>query len=251
MERSACDSTHKNNNVQNKENYRPVSSLSELGKLLEGVMETQLRRIAENFSILPPSQHGFRQNRSTVTALVEAVQWWLKANSHKKWMGILLFDLSAGFDTIDCSIICKKLEYYGMGKKLVSWIQFVLTNSLQHIIVGENKSCTLSLNSGTSQGSKISPILYLLLVADVDIWIRETNIGSTGFADDTTLYCQANSSEECVKHLQAIAEKMIRYFSSNNLIVNAEKTGFLMIRPSENAERNTKLVLRIADTVIE
>ena len=82
-------------------NYRPVSCLPAASKVLESVVEKQLRKYIEEKNILPYEQHGFRRGRSTVTTLALMVSQWSDNYEKGLNMGVLLYDLSAAFDTID------------------------------------------------------------------------------------------------------------------------------------------------------
>ena len=97
----------------NKENYRPVSCLPAASKLLEKVICEQVSEYLETNNLLPVNQHGFRQKRSTMTAWADIQQDWATKTESKEKTGVLLWDLSAAFDTLDVALLCKKLRLYG------------------------------------------------------------------------------------------------------------------------------------------
>ena len=90
-------------------NYRPVSCLPAASKILEIVICTQLSDYLEENNLLPGNQHGFRPRRSTMTAWQEIQLDWAMKSEQKLVTGVLLWDLSAAFDTLDCEGLCKKL----------------------------------------------------------------------------------------------------------------------------------------------
>ena len=90
-------------------NYRPVSCLSAASKALEKVVCEQLTKFAETHQILPNSQHGFRANRSTMTALTAMQKEWIKNSENGLMTGVLVWDLSSAFDTLDIGLF---LEYF-------------------------------------------------------------------------------------------------------------------------------------------
>ena len=100
-----------------KENFRPVSCLPVAAKLLELLVCNQTTSYMEENGLLPKSQHGFRAQRSTMSALAEVQQKWALNTESKEVTGILLWDLSAAFDCLDSTIICNKLKEYRKKNK--------------------------------------------------------------------------------------------------------------------------------------
>ena len=96
-------------------NYRPVSCLPAASKLLERIIRDQLSIYFEENDLLPKNQHGFCTNKSTMTAWTELQDKWTKNNEEGDITGIVMWDLSASFDTIDASIMCGKLKLYLAG----------------------------------------------------------------------------------------------------------------------------------------
>ena len=85
----------------------------------------------EENNLLPKSQHGFRSNRSTMTALTDVQKQWADNTEKKEKTGILMWDLCAAFDCLDIKIMCDKLMLYGFGKKIVEWYRSFLSNRSQ------------------------------------------------------------------------------------------------------------------------
>ena len=76
----------------------------------------QLSAYFEKNSFLPAGQHGFRKGRSTETAVASMVAEWVKNYDEGLNTGVLLWDLSAAFDTIDINTLCEKLSLFGVQK---------------------------------------------------------------------------------------------------------------------------------------
>ena len=100
-----------------KENYRPVSCLSVASKVLEKIVCEQTTSFMEKNKLFPENQHGFRKNRSTMTALAAMQQRWMERTEEKEKTGILLWDLTAAYDTIDAGLLCEKLKIYGLPSR--------------------------------------------------------------------------------------------------------------------------------------
>ena len=98
-------------------NYRPVSNLKAASKVLEIIVNQQVRRFFEVNDLLPSSQHGFRAKRSTFSAVASMHETWLKNYEEGKSSISALFDLSAAFDTLSKAIFCKKTsQHMGLVK---------------------------------------------------------------------------------------------------------------------------------------
>ena len=112
-------------------NYRPVSCLPAASKLLEIVICSQLSDYLESNNLLPSNQHGFRPKRSTMTAWQEVQLDWATKSEDGLVTGVLLWDLSAAFDTLDCEGLCLKLAVFGIQPKSVNWVRSFLTGRSQ------------------------------------------------------------------------------------------------------------------------
>ena len=94
------------------ENYRPVSCLPAAGKLLEMLICEQVENHMERNELIPETQHSFRRKRSTQTAWSQIQQDWAKNSENNLATGVLMWDLSAAFDTLDHQILLSKLKIY-------------------------------------------------------------------------------------------------------------------------------------------
>ena len=99
-----------------RKNYRPVSILSPLSKVLEKVVYEQIYSYFTRNHLFHQNLHGYRCNRSTQTALIQMYDRWIRAAHNGKLSGVVLLDLSAAFDLVDPQLLMKKLEVYGFDK---------------------------------------------------------------------------------------------------------------------------------------
>ena len=163
-------------NPNDKANYRPVSCLITASKVLEKVVCTQLTEFIEKNKLLPNSQHGFRQQRSTMTAHAHMQKDWIVHKEEGQKTGILIWDLSAAFDTLDIDLLCKKLSIYCFTDHTVSWFRSFLTSRTQRVKIGKTLSDLVELNSGVPQGGILSPIIFTLYTADLELWCKFSKI---------------------------------------------------------------------------
>ena len=139
-------------------NYRPVSCLPASSKVLESVVLAQLSSYFEENDLLPLQQHGFRANRSTTSGLASMVAEWSKAYEAGQTTGVLLWDLSSAFDTIDVNLLCKKLGIYGVAERTVGWFKSFLMAREQRVQIGDSTSQMQTISVGCPQSSLLSPL---------------------------------------------------------------------------------------------
>ena len=123
-----------------RKNYRPVALLSPLSKILEKVVYLQLYSYLSSNKIFHPNLHGYRQDRSTQTALLQMYDRWVRAAAAGRVSGVILVDLSAAFDLVDSELLLKKLMIYGLDKDLLTWIQSYLSDRHQAVWINHTYS---------------------------------------------------------------------------------------------------------------
>ena len=217
----------KKGDVTELENYRPVTCLPAAAKLLEKVACQQTSKYMEDNNLLPPSQHGFRTSRSTMTALTEVQKQWAENSENKEKTGILMWDLSAAFDCLDINIMCDKLVLYGFQENTVKWFRSFLASRSQRVKIGEYLSNPINLQSGVPQGGIISPLLYIIYVADLQLWLKFSKV--TTYADDTKTCVSHKLLNKMKEMLEHHALRVLQFMASNGLVANPKKTAFMIL----------------------
>ena len=213
---------HKKKSKSSVENYRPVSILPSPSKIMEEVLRKQMSKYLEEKGILPPSQFGFRAGRSTIQATGIAIHNWQTAKKEKLKCGALQFDLSAAFDMISPNLLLEKLRIYGAGSNVRKVIGSYLSDRQQRVDYDD----TANVPVGSPQGSCLSPLLYITLVADLDEWISKGEI--TAYADDSSIYFASKSRDDVRNTLENAAKEMLSFFQASFLAANESKTKFVM-----------------------
>ena len=174
-------------------NYRPISNLPFVGKLLEVcVIDQLLEHICTN-NLMEPLQSAYRPHHSTDTALLRVKTDILKAMDNQEVACLVLIDLSAAFDTVDHKILLERLEnYFGITRTALRWIRSYLTNRSQRVVIGDTnttgaKSSRISLECGVPQGSALGPILFTLYTSPLG-QICSSKVHYHLYADDQQLY---------------------------------------------------------------
>lgn len=140
-------------------NYRPISVLPVLSKVLERhVHDTLYSYLCDN-TLIYPKQSGFWKRHSTETASIEIIDELLFNLDIDRVSGMILIDYCEAFDMVDHSILLQKLQVYGLDSKSLAWFQSYLDNRCQLVSLGNKESPTVFVRHGVPQGSILSPLL--------------------------------------------------------------------------------------------
>ena len=230
-------------------NYRPIALLPVASKILEEVVRSQVSDHFEKNGLLPECQHGFRPSRSTTSALLSLEKKLIEAHENKTSSAMLLFDLSAAFDTLDHRIFLEKLRVYGVDDLGQRWFKSYLENRQQFVELGQARSSIKSVPWGSPQGAVCSPLIFTIFVADMPLWI--TYMELFGFADDTTGVVSHSDIDEACRLAETDAESIMSFMSSNYLVTNKDKTKFLSFVPSRNEDYCPREITIGGNNIIE
>ena len=136
-----------------------------------------------NNDLFNPNQHGFRSGRSCLSQLLEHFDTILTFVEQGKNVDTIYLDFSKAFDKVDHTLLLNKLKHFGIRGKVLKWIESFLRDRKQSVIVGGSKSESAPVVSGVLQGSVLGPILFLLMISDIDENVKYSILAS--FADDT------------------------------------------------------------------
>ena len=175
-----------------------------------------------------------------MSAWSEMQQEWSNNTESKETTGILLWDLSAAFDTLDAVLLCKKLEIYGFEEKTVGWFLSFLTNRTQRVKIEDSISNLLTLCSGVPQGGILSPLLFIIFVADLDLWLSYSKISS--YADDTKTSVSGRILKAIIRKMESDALMVLKFMASNGLVANPKKTTLLFLNLKKKIELSPSLL---------
>ncbi len=214
------------------QNYRPISILSAISKVLERIVYNRVMTFLDKDNQLYKHQYGFRKGYSTVNAVSEFVADTLQAFEDKQYTVAVFLDLSKAFDTIDHKILLYKLSNYGIRGKALEWFKSYLSDRTQYVSHNGNNSDIMNITCGVPQGSILGPLLFLLYINDLPNSLKY--LKAILFADDSTVYGSSKSLSTLVRNTQDDLNKLNDWLCANKLSLNINKTNFIVfsLKPS-------------------
>lgn len=231
---------------------RPINILPCLSKLLEKIVNFQLKEYLETNSIIPSVQSGFRKQHGTGTALLK-VMGDIANNIDKGNLSILiLLDQSKAFDVVNHKLIIAKLKYIGLSDVSLNWFSSYLSNRQQKVKINYIESDELTLRSGVPQGSILGPILFSIFTLDVPKCFSKCKLHL--YADDVQIYISANITEveRATSDINVELNNFCTWCYDNGLKLNPSKSKAIMLG-NERVRKNISLNhlnIRINDTII-
>ena len=235
---------HKSKSRDNTSNYRPISLLMTLSKLLEKVIYKRTYDFLNTNGQIFNSQYGFRSNHSCENAVSELIGEIVKGLDQKKKTIAVFLDLSKAFDTLKHKILLEKLERYGIRGTALKWFESYLHDRKLRTKCTTGNSGKIEYSDihkieyGTPQGSCLGPLLFLIFSNDLHLHIEYCNC--ILFADDTTLYYTHRNTKLATWCLEHDLKILSDWFRSNKLTLNVSKSVMIHFN-SKNNNENVKL----------
>ena len=210
-------------------NYRPIAILNTLSKVLEKVVEYQLRQYFRQNDLFYAAQYGFRPSRSTSHALLDLTAYVHDGvDDGSNVLGIFI-DLAKAFDTLNFDVLLEKLERYGVRGTSLKWFKSYLTGRKQRVVLPcVTTFIDCEVETGVPQGSVLGPLLFIIYINDLPRSVPLLKV--IQFADDTSALYRSKNEQELFSTMNAQLCQLERYFVLNKLSLNVRKTramGFL------------------------
>lgn len=231
----------KKGSKNNYDNYRPITILSTIDKIIEKYISCQIHKHFNINNILTKKQYGFQPHKST-TQLLSA--FTNSVNEHlnsKKHVLIVFIDYSKAFDTIRHNVLIERLDECGVRGSLLKWCENYLSKRYYSVKVGEAYSDKMLVNDGTAQGSVIGPLHFLTYVNNVTNVIKKSELYL--FADDTCLLSAHEDVNIALESLQIDFCNLMNWSHDAGLVFNANKTKLMYVSSSQNRKSSEELRL--------
>lgn len=217
---------HKAGSNTDPNNFRPISVLPIISKLLERHVCNHLTNYLRSYKLIISTQSGFRSQHSTESILIKMTDDWLEAMDRGELTGVIYLDLRKAFDVVNHDLLLTKLQMYGFSPSALRWFKSYLTDRYQQVSLNGVLSDAASLRCGVPQGSILGPSLFLLFINDLPLsWKNENGI----FADDATFYASAQSLSTIQDDLQRDLASTAKWTKEHGMVAHPEKTKYMII----------------------
>ena len=208
---------HKEGDLNDVSNYRPITSLSVFSKLFEKLVHKRMNSFISRYNLIKPNQFGFQKNKCTSDAILEFLENVYDSFNENKYYLAVFLDFSKAFDTISHDILLRKLEHMG----------FCGPNRKQCVNLGGSLSDILDTKMGVPQGSTLGPLLFILYINDMSNSLE--NLKIVHFADDSTIHTTLNKSMNIAPQINTSLSCINNWLIANKLYLNIGKTKYMII----------------------
>lgn len=215
---------------KNRNEYRPIAILPFLSKMLERIMNRQVRNFLSSNNMLCINQSGFRPKHSCTTALINVVEEIRQAADDGNVTFLTLLDFSKAFDTVNHNVLCSKLRnQFQFSPPSINLIYSYLYGRFQAVVSNNSVSTFLPLSRGVPQGSILGPLLFALYINELPSLSLHSSIHI--YADDVQLCnsCPLGLVENGACEVNEDLYKILNWSQSNGLCLNPTKSKCLVI----------------------
>ena len=238
---------YKKNDKTKCENYRPISLLSNLSKIFERMMHTRIYDFLEKCDVIYKLQFGFRKKYSTNHSLLSIVESIRDNLDNKTFSCGVFVDLEKAFDTVNHTILLKKLAHYGIRGKSNEWFASYFSGRQQKVSLKGVTSEYSDISCGVPQGSILGPLLFILYINDMHCAIKNSLVHH--FADDTNLLCSHKDPQMLRKMMNNDLRSLFTWLCANRLSLNVSKTEFIIFKPPRIQLRE-RITLKLNGTTL-
>jgi len=235
FKRAAIVPVFKSGDKTSPSNYRPISLTSIIMKVFERIVRKQIMSFLIKQGHLNDSQHGFRSGRSCLSALLNVFDNLMHMLDGKSTVDMVYLDFSKAFDKVDHGILLHKIRDLGITGNLGIWLFHFLSDRSHFVRLPGGVSQESPVLSGVPQGTVLGPLLFLIMISDINTNVESSSLIS--FADDTRLYHNIQSTEDC-DNLQVDLNTIYDWATCNNMYFNPNKFNYIAFSSSLNCTRS-------------
>ncbi len=238
---------YKAGDCENTNNYRPISVLTVVSKIVERYVHGLLYDFFNDLNLITA---GCRKCHSTATALIKIYDDFLKGFDNGNFVGAVFIDLRKAFDTVDHGILLKKLVAYGVEGRELEWFKSYLSNRIQQIDFKQTLSDVQTVTIGVPQGSILGPVLFIIFMNDALDAIKQI---LDLYADNTNLQASDPDLSVLEQRLNEDLECLSKWQNENRLVLNTDKTVCMILSTHQCRATltNCTLNLKVGDKPIK
>lgn len=229
-------------------NYRPISLLPILSKLLEKIVKVRVIKFLNKHNYFSKNQYGFQSGLNTGDAVLDFMSKVYTGKNEGKICAGIFVDVMKAFDTVDHVILLNRMRLAGIRGIAYNWFHSYLTGRTQMTKVNDVLSSDGELKHGVPQGSVLSGLLFLIYLNNLCNGMFRGSL--VAFADDTALFYRANSIGELEDNMQYDVNALRWWFTSNQMVMSP-KTKYIIFAFRKQVKLNNPLKYHNIDCSLE
>ena len=226
-------------------NYRPISVLNTVSKILEKSVYVKIQKYLDEKELIYRYQSGFRPGHSTETCLLHLTDYIKQQTAKGFYTGMLLLDVQKAFDSVDHTILCKKLYAMGIDP---TWFISYLSNRKQLVCIDGVFSDYLAISCGVPQGSLLGHLLYLCYSNDMEIYVSSKLLL---YADDSVLIVSDRKPDTISKKLSEDLGSCNEWLIDNKLSLHVGKTECIVFGSKRKLNKLDNFSVSYGNSVIK
>lgn len=244
LKRSIVTPVYKGGESDDVNNYRPISVLASISKIIEKLLNTRIVNYLTKYNILSSSQYGFRKGMSTQDAITDLTSVITKEIDKGNKCLVVFLDLKKAFDTVSASILIRRLESIGFRGTALSLLSSYLQNRKQCVKIDGFLSDEEDVTFGVPQGSVLGPTLFLIYINNL-CNLRGVGGRILSYADDTAIVFTGKTWEKVKLEAEKGLARVSEWLCENLLTLNTQKTNFVCFAPYINSQPLPDFEIRI------
>ena len=221
-----------------KKSWRPVTILDAMSKVVEKVLNQQLRDHLVKNNLISPEQHAYQDRKSVMTAWTEIDTITVSGLDRRKLVGYQLQDMSAAFNLVDKDILKPKLKMLGCSEYVIKLIDSYMTGRTNSVKVQGYVSPAVQVETGVGEGSVLGPLIFLICILEVSCVMEivreimeekhrdindDVELHTVQFADDCTNVVGTEDEWQMEVAMELCSVEYHKYFSANGMKLNLAK----------------------------
>lgn len=240
---------HKGGDKTSKDNYRGISLLPILNKVMEIILLSRINSFIRHIKLEDNTQYGFKKGIGTNDAIFKFLHEIISGLDDNKICIVVFVDLKKAFDFVNHEVLLFKLDKIGIKGVTHDLLKSYLNNRLFSVKNEDAISSKKGIKKGVPQGGAASPTLFN--INQVDMQHLNLSSKTVKYADDLLLFKNVDK-EELEEGMKEIANDLIlinNYYNDNGLSINFKKTSFMLLRNSLKDKMPESICLNDTTTI--